>query len=140
MFLLKIFRPKKLLKLAWFAFGLFGLIIIAKQYFPDLMPNIKNSSLVKGVQSGLVEEQSADFSGPSADQPINLKELSQLDPQQSSQIISQFLKTEIIKIIESTTAEIKQFPAQQVKKIKVGTCENLLEEDICSVAQQLNCP
>lgn len=133
-------KPKFFLKLAWFGFGLFGLIIIVKQYFPDFLPNLKNSSLIKGVQSGLVQNQNADFSSDSTGQPINLKELTQMDPQQSSQMISQFIKAEIIKILESTTTEIKQFPAQQVKKIKIGACENLIEEDICSIAKQLKCP
>ncbi len=132
-------KPKFIFKLAWFGFGLFGLIIIAKQYFPDFLPNLKNSSLIKGVQSGLVQNQTADFSNQSSGQPINLKELTKMDPQQSSQIISQLIKAEITKILESTTTEIKQFPASQVKKIKIGACENLLEEDICSIAKQLQC-
>ena len=131
---------KKIVKILWFGFGLFGLIIIAKQYFPDFLPNLKNSSLIRGVQSGLVQNQSADFSNQSSDQPINLKELAKMDPQQSGQIISQLIKAEITKILESTTTEIKQFPASQVKKIKIGACENLLEEDICSIAKQLQCP
>jgi len=138
--MLTFFKPKFILKLVWFAFGLFGLIIITKQYFPDFLPNLKNSSLIKGVQSGLVQNQTADFSSQSTIQPINLKELTKLDPQQSSQIISQLIKAEITKILESTTTEIKQFPASQVKKIKIGACENLLEEDICSIAKQLQCP
>lgn len=133
-------KPKFIFKLLWFGFGIFGLIIIVKQYFPDFLPNLKNSSLIKGVQSGLVQTQDADFSSQSTGQPINLKELTQMDPQQSSQIISQLIKAEITKILESTTTEIKQFPAQQVKKIKIGACENLLEEDICSIAKQLQCP
>lgn len=133
-------KPKFLLKLAWFGFGLFGLIIIAKQYFPDFLPNLKNSSLIKGVQSGLVQSQDADFSSQSTERPINLKDLTQLDPQQASQAISQVIKEEITKILETTTTEIKQFPAKQVKQIKIGACENLLEEDICSVAKQLKCP
>lgn len=133
-------KPKFLLKLVWFGFGLFGLFIIVKQYFPDFLPNLKNSSLIKGVQSGLVQNQTADFSSDSTAQPINLKELTKMDPQQSSQIISQLIKAEITKILESTTTEIKQFPATQVKKIKIGACENLLEEDICSIAKQLQCP
>jgi len=104
------------------------------------LPNLKNSSFIKGVQSGLVQNQTADFSSQSTPQPLNLKELTKLDPQQSSQIISQLIKAEITKILESTTTEIKQFPASQVKKIKIGACENLLEEDICSIAKQLQCP
>lgn len=137
--MLTFLKPKFLLKLAWFGFGLFGLIIIVKQYFPEFLPNLKNSSLIKGIQSGLVQTQDADFSSQSTSQPINLKELTQMDPQQSGQIISQLIKAEITKILESTTTEIKQFPAQQVKKIKIGACENLLEEDICSIAKQLQC-
>jgi len=138
--MLTFLKPKFLLKLVWFAFGLFGLIIIVKQYFPEFLPNLKNSSFIKGVQSGLVQNQTADFSSQSTPQPLNLKELTKLDPQQSSQIISQLIKAEITKILESTTTEIKQFPASQVKKIKIGACENLLEEDICSIAKQLKCP
>lgn len=131
---------KKIVKILWFGFGLFGLIIIAKQYFPDFLPNLKNSSLIKGVQSGLVQSQDADFSSQSTERPINLKDLTRLDPQQASQAISQVIKEEITKILETTTTEIKQFPAKQVKQIKIGACENLLEEDICSVAKQLKCP
>lgn len=131
---------KKIVKILWFGFGLFGLIIIAKQYFPDFLPNLKNSSLIKGVQSGLIQSQDADFSSQSTERPINLKDLTQLDPQQASQAISQVIKEEITKILETTTTEIKQFPAKQVKQIKIGACENLLEEDICSVAKQLKCP
>ena len=131
---------KKIVKILWFGFGLFGLIIIAKQYFPDFLPNLKNSSLIKGVQSGLIQSQDADFSSQSTERPINLKDLTQLDPQQASQAISQVIKEEITKILETTTTEIKQFPAKQVKQIKIGACENLLEEDICSVAKELKCP
>lgn len=132
-------KPKFLFKLAWFGFGLFGLTIIIKQYLPGLIPNLRPSNFVKGVQSSLVQNSSADFSSQSASQPINLKELIKLDPQQSGQIISQLLKAEITKILETTTSEIYQFPQKQIKKIKVGACENLLEEDICSVAKQLKC-
>lgn len=42
-------------------------------------------------------------------------------------------------ILEETTEEIKEFPAKQIRKIKIGACEELLEEDICSVASELNC-
>ncbi|MDZ7586855.1 MAG: hypothetical protein U0946_03795 [Patescibacteria group bacterium] len=137
--MLTIFKPKFLFKLAWFGLGLFGLAMIVKQYFPDLMPNFRNSHLVKGVQSGMVQNQNADFFEPSTAQPINLKQLTEMNPQQSGQVISQLIKAEITKILESTTTEIKQFPANQVKKIKIGACENLLEEDICSVAKKINC-
>lgn len=132
-------KPKFLLKLVWFGFGLFGLIILAKEYFPDFWPNLKNSSLVKGVQSGLVQSQTADFSSQSKDAPVELKNLIQLDPEKASQIISQVINQEITKILETTTTEIKQFPQKQVQKIKIGVCENLLEEDICSAARELKC-
>ena len=49
------------------------------------------------------------------------------------------VKTEVTKIIESATEEITTFPAKQVKKIKIGACEELLEEDICSVAKEIEC-
>lgn len=133
---LTIFRPKNLLKIIWFGFGIFGLVVVGQKYWPQ----IKNTNLIKGVQSGLVQSQDADFSSQSTERPINLKDLTQLDPQQASQAISQVIKEEITKILESTTTEIKQFPAKQVKQIKIGACENLLEEDICSVAKQLKCP
>ena len=135
MFLLNLLRPKNLLKFIWFSFGAFGLFMVGQKYWPK----IKNTDLIKGVQSGLVQSQDADFSSQSTAQPINLKDLTQLDPQQASQAISQVIKEEITKILETTTTEIKQFPASQIKKIKIGACENLLEEDICSIAKELQC-
>ncbi|MCX6816827.1 MAG: hypothetical protein NTZ93_03110 [Candidatus Beckwithbacteria bacterium] len=132
MFLLKIFRPKNLLKLAWFAFGAFGLYIVIKQYYPDFPKNLATSSLIKGVQGSLVS------SGESP-QPLNLNNLKDLTPQEVSQAISQAVKQEITQILETTTTQIRQFPAQQVRKIKIGACENLLEEDICNVAKEIKC-
>ena len=137
--MLKFLKPKFLLKLVWFGFAVFGVFMLFKQYLPNLLPNLKNSSLVKGVQSGLVTSQTADFSNQNQDQPLDLKTLTKLDPQQASQVISEIIKTEITKVLETTTQELKTFPAKQVQKIKIGACENLLEEDICSVARQLNC-
>ena len=130
-----ILKPKKLFKYIWFAFGLTGLAIVAKQYFPNLSDTIKNSSLVKGVQTELDQStQDADFS--TSLEEINLKNL---DPQTASQVIGKIVKQEITQVLEVVTEEIKEFPARQVKKIKIGACEELLEEDICSVAEQLDC-
>jgi len=133
--MISILQPKKLFKYAWFAFGLIGLTIVAKQYFPNLPNAIRNSSLVKGVQTELDQStQDADFSASLEE--INLKNL---DPQAASQVIGQIVKQEITQVLELVTEEIKEFPARQVKKIKIGACEELLEEDICSVAEQLDC-
>jgi len=130
-----ILRPKKLLKYAWFGFGLAGAAIIIKQYFPNLPAQLKNSNLVKGVQTELVEStQDAGIS--SVSEEINLQNL---DPQAASQVIAKVVRQEITKVIQVATEEVKQFPAKQVKKIKIGACEELLEEDICSVADQLDC-
>lgn len=137
MFLLKIFRPKNLLKLVWFSFGAFGLYTVVKQAYPNFPGNMNRSALVKGIQGSLLpnEAPEADFTS----QPLNLASLKGLDPQAAGQVISQAIKQEIIKIMESTTTEIKQFPAKQVRKIKIGACEELLEEDICNVAKEINC-
>lgn len=137
MFLL---RPKIIFKLLWFAFGFFGLYIIFRQYFPDFWPKVTNSEVVKGVQSELVKtiSQTQD-SSVAVDGQLDLTDLQQLDPQQASEIITKVLSQKITEIIRETTVEIKEFPAKQVKKIKIGACEELLEEDICSVASQLEC-
>ena len=133
--MINILKPKKLLKYIWFAFGLIGLAIVAKEYFPSLPDTIKNSSLVKGVQTELDQSnQDADFSASLEE--INLQNL---DPQAASQVIGKVVKQEVTQILEVVTEEIKEFPARQVRKIKIGACEELLEEDICSVAEQLNC-
>lgn len=126
---------KLILKLVWFGFGAFGLYIVVKQYYPDFPNNLNRSALVKGIQGSLVSNQA-----PEADfKPLNLASLKGLDPQTAGQVMSQLIKQEIVKIMESTTTEIKEFPAKQVRKIKIGACENLLEEDICNVAKEIKC-
>jgi len=126
-------RPKLLLKLAWLGFGLAGLVIVAKQYFPNFPGKLKDSNLVKGVQTELAQ-QTGDFSDQ-ADQTS----LQNLDPQTASQVISQVIKRQITQVIQEASTEIKQFPKKTVRKIKIGACEELLEEDICAVAQELDC-
>ncbi|MFH0942878.1 MAG: hypothetical protein V1810_01765 [Candidatus Beckwithbacteria bacterium] len=137
--MLEFIKPKFLLKVVWAGFAAFGVFMLFKQYLPDFLPNLINSSLIKGVQSGLVESQTPDYPSTSPDQPLDLKTLTKLDPQQASLVISEVIRTEITKILETTTEEIKSFPAKQVKKIKIGACEDLLEADICSVAKELQC-
>ncbi|MDP4031115.1 MAG: hypothetical protein Q8P47_02410, partial [Candidatus Beckwithbacteria bacterium] len=66
-------------------------------------------------------------------------DLKNLDPQQASQVLGQMVKTEVVKILETTGEQVKTFPAKQIKKIKIGACEELLEEDICSVAKEIEC-
>jgi len=133
MILMEFLKPKLLLKLAWLGFGLVGLVIVAKQYFPNFPGKLKDSNLVKGVQTELAQ-QTGDFSDQ-ADQA----NLQNLDPQTASQVISQVIKRQITQVIQEASTEIKQFPKKTVRKIKIGACEELLEEDICAVAQELDC-
>ena len=133
--MIKYLKLKYLLKILWFGFGLAGVILVGKQYFPNLAPNLKNSNLVKGVQTELVETiQTGDSS-----QPITLEDIKQLDPATASEVIGEIVKKEVARILEETTQEVKEFPQKQVRKIKIGACEELLEEDICSVAEEINC-
>lgn len=122
----KFFKPKFLIKIIWFGFGLFGLYIVFKQYLPDFWPNLKNSDLVKGVQSELIKTQSTDFSSIS-------------DPEEAGQAIAKIVSQQITEVIKNTTSQVKEFPQKQVRKIKIGACEELLEEDICSVAKEIKC-
>lgn len=117
---------KWLLKFIWFGFGAFGLVTLGQKYWPDVHP----ADLIKGVQGGLVEDQ---------EQELTLNNLKNLDPQTASRVLGETVKIEVVKILESATKEITTFPAKQVKKIKIGACEELLEEDICSVAKELEC-
>lgn len=122
----KFFKPKFLIKVIWLGFGLFGLYIVFKQYLPDFWPNLKNSDLVKGVQSELIKTQSADFSLTS-------------NPEEAGQAIAKIISQQITEVIKNTTSQVKEFPQKQVRKIKIGACEELLEEDICSVAKEIKC-
>lgn len=110
---------KLLGKIIWFAFGAAGLIIIAKQYLPAFSLPKPNPGLVEGVQSAVVNS---------------------VTPQQTIQSVGNILGDEATKIFKTTTEEVKKFPAQQVRKIKIGACEQLLEEDICAVVKELKCP
>ena len=114
---------KLVLKLIWLGLGLFGVYTLVKPYMTS------RQGLIQGIQSALLVSP----------EPLNLTNLKDLDPQQAGQVLGQLVKQEVTKVLESATIEIKQFPAQQVKKIKIGACEELLEEDICSVARQLQC-
>ncbi len=131
----KFFKPKFLIKIIWFGFGLFGLYIVFKQYLPDFWPNLKNSDLVKGVQSELIKTQSADFSSTPAS-PIDL---TNLNPEEAGQAIAKIVSQQITEVIKNTTSQVKEFPQKQVRKIKINACEELLEEDICSVAKEIKC-
>jgi len=131
----KFFKPKFLIKIIWFGFGLFGLYIVFKQHLPDFWPNLINSDLVKGVQSELIKTQSADFSSTPAS-PIDL---TNLNPEEAGQAIAKIVSQQITEVIKNTTSQVKEFPQKQVRKIKIGACEELLEEDICSVAKEIKC-
>ncbi len=126
-------KPKLLFKLAWLGFGLAGLVIVAKQYFPNFPGKLKDSNLVKGVQTELTQ-QTGDLSNQS-----DQVSFQNLDPQTASQVISQVIKRQITQVIQEASTEVKQFPQKTVRKIKIGACEELLEEDICAVAQELDC-
>ena len=117
---------KLLLKLIWFGFGVFGLVAVGQKYWPEVQP----ADLIKVMQGSLVPDETGE---------ITIKDLKSLDPQTASQVLGQAVKTEVTKIWASATEEIKTFPAKQVKKIKIGACEELLEEDICSVAKEIQC-
>ena len=117
---------KLLLKLIWLGFGVFGLVVVGQKYWPK----VKDSSLVQGVQGSLI---------PNQEEKLTVSDIKNLDPQTASQILGQMVKSEVTKILETTSEQIKAFPAQQVKKIKIGACEELLEEDICAVAKEIEC-
>lgn len=108
---------KLLLKLIWLGFGVFGLVTVGQKYWPE----VQRSDLVRGVQDTTVDD------------------IKNLDPQTASQVLGQMVKTEVTKILETTGEQIKTFPAKQVRKIKIGACEELLEEDICAVAKEIEC-
>jgi len=144
--ILNFLKPKYLIKFIWFAFGLAGTVIIAKQYFPDFLPKIKNSNLVKGVQTEIVRQavnnidSSSDQSeGEVSNKTLGIQDLKNLDPQQAGQVIGRVVSDQITEFIKETKVEIKEYPAKQVKKIKIGACEELLEEDICSIAEEIQC-
>ena len=120
---------KLLLKLIWLGFGTFGLVTVGQKYWPQATP----ANLVRGVQDILRSDQSPE-PGASA---IDLKNL---DPQTASRVLGQMVKTEVVKVLEQTSEQVRTFPAAQVKKIKIGACEELLEEDICAVAKEIECP
>lgn len=121
---------KLLLKLIWFGFGTFGLVVIGQKYWPGF----KSSDLVKGVQSMLISGENSKLNNQ-----LTVENLQNLDPQTASQVLGQMVKTEAVKILDATTEQVKTFPAKQVRKIKIGACENLLEEDMCSLVKELNC-
>lgn len=121
---------KLILKVIWFGFGAFGLVVVGQKYWPGLKP----SDLIKGVQSTLISGEN-----PETEKQMTVQDLKNLDPQTVSQVLGQMVKTEVVKILETTSEQVKTFPARQVKKIKIGACEELLEEDICSVAKEIKC-
>jgi hypothetical protein len=122
---------KLLLKLVWFGFGAFGLVVVGQKYLPQFPP----SSLVKGVQQILV----SNGEDQTTNEQLTVKDLKNLDPEATSRVLGQMVKTEVTKVLQVASEEVKTFPAKQVKKIKIGACEELLEEDICSVAKEIDC-
>jgi hypothetical protein len=122
---------KLLLKLVWLGFGVFGLVTLGQKYWPKSF----SPDLIKGVQNGLVSSEPK-----AADEKLTVSDLRNLDPQIASQVLGTMVKTEVTKILEATSEEVKSFPAKQVKKIKIGACEEILEEDFCSVAKEIECP
>lgn len=123
---------KWLLKFIWLGFGLFGFLSLGQKLWPEATPE----KLVRGVQGVLRPDEST---VPEVSPPLTLTDLTNLDPQEASRVLGQMVKTEVVKILETTAEQIKTFPAKQVKKIKIGACEELLEEDICSVAKEIEC-
>ena len=117
---------KLLLKLAWLGFGLFGVVTVGQKFWPSL----ERSDLIQGVQSALVD---------SLEDGVSVDDLKSLNSDEVSQVLGETIKTQVVKILESTSEQITAFPAKQVKKIKIGACEELLEEDICSVAKEIEC-
>ncbi len=122
---------KLLLKLIWLGFGTFGLVTVGQKYWPQATP----ANLVRGVQD-VLRLESPEPGAP----PASLTDLKNLDPQAASQVLGQMVKTEVVKILEATGEQVRTFPATQVKKIKIGACEELLEQDICAVAKEIECP
>ena len=50
-------------------------------------------------------------------------------PQTNVETLKPVLQEQLVKIMGAASEQIKSFPATQVKKIKIGACEELLEED-----------
>ena len=113
---MNLFSPKFIFKVLWFSFGLAGLVITTKPYLSKLSPQLKNSPLVKGVQEEL------------GGQTLGATETD------VTQAITKIITQEVTKILTEQTEVIKTLPAKQIRKIKIGACEELLEEDICAVA------
>ena len=126
-------KPKFLLKAVWFGFGLAGLVIIIQTYAPNLLNRFSDSSLVKGIETELAQNTGTGGDSDSSVDPT------QIDPGATTQAITKVIVQEVTKIIQENTETIKTLPAQQVRKIKIGACEELLEEDICAVASELEC-
>lgn len=123
---------KLLLKLIWFGFGAFGLVVIGQKYWPGANP----ADLIRGAQGSLVSDKSE---AGDRGEKLTINDLKNLDPQTASQVLGETIKVEVTKILETVTEEVTTFPAKQVRKIKIGACEELLEEDICSVAKEIQC-
>ena len=117
---------KLVAKLIWLGFGLFGVVTVGQKFWPGL----KRSELIQGVQGALVE---------SLEDGVSVDDLKNLTSDEVSQVLGETVKTQVVKILETTSEQVKTFPAKQVKKIKIGACEELLEEDICSVAKEAEC-
>ena len=83
---------KLILKLIWFGFGVFGLVVVGQKYWPSFKP----SDLVKGVQGTLISSENS----PPDKQGIN-NNLQNLDPQTASQVLGQMVKTEVAKIFRN---------------------------------------
>ena len=101
-------------------------------------PKVKGSNFIQGVEGALVSQQT-EVDPNESPTALTVNDIKNLDPQTASQVLGQMVKTEVVKILETTSEQIKAFPAQQVKKIKIGACEELLEEDICAVAKEIEC-
>ena len=125
---------KLLLKLIWLGFGVFGLVVVGQKYWPK----VKGSNFIQGVEGALVSQQT-EVDPNESPTALTVNDIKNLDPQTASQVLGQMVKTEVVKILETTSEQIKTFPAKQVKKIKIGACEELLEEDICAVAKEIEC-
>lgn len=124
---------KLLAKLVWLGFGLFGVVSVGQKIWPQATP----ANLIRGVQGVLRQDLSSEPGASAA--PLSVADITNFDPESASQVLGQMVKTEVVNILETTSEKIKTFPAKQVRKIKIGACEELLEEDICSVAKEIKC-
>ena len=97
---------KLLLKLIWLGFGVFGLVVVGQKYWPK----VKGSNFIQGVEGALVSQQT-EVDPNESPTALTVNDIKNLDPQTASQVLGQMVKTEVVKILETTSEQIKAFPA-----------------------------